>query len=143
MIVVPDLFGRSLDEELRLQMAEEFFTVTVVERVTTDHEPGTIFMQVPAAGSEAPGGVIITVEIAVAPQAEPVPNVVGRLESEAKQSLTSIGLGVNTRIIQNPDSGGETRPGRVWAQNPVAGTTDAGNQIANIWVNPPTEPEDL
>ena len=143
LIVVPDLFGRSIDEELRLQMKEEFFTVTVVERVTTDYESGTIFMQVPAAGSEAPGGVIITVEIAVEPQAEPVPNVVGLLESEAKQSLTSAGLGVNPRIIQNPDPGGETRPGRVWAQNPVAGTTDAGDRSTTIWVNPRTESEDL
>jgi len=143
VIVVPDLFGRSIDEELRLQMEDEFFTITVVERVRADYESGTIFMQVPAAGSEAPGGVIITVEIAVGPQADPVPSVVGLLESEAKQSLTSAGLGVNTRIIQNPDSGGETRPGRVWAQNPVAGTTDAGDQIATIWVNPSTASEDL
>ncbi len=143
VIVVPDLFGRSIDEELRLQMEDEFFTITVVERVRSDYESGTIFMQVPAAGSEAPGGVIITVEIAVGPQADPVPSVVGLLESEAKQSLTSAGLGVNTRIIQNPDSGGETRPGRVWAQNPVAGTTDAGDQIATIWVNPRAASEDL
>ncbi len=142
VIVVPDLSGRSIDEELRLQMEEEFFTITVVERVTTDYESGTIFMQVPAAGSEAPGGVIITVEIAVRPQTDPVPGVVGLLESEAKQSLTSAGLGVNTRIIQNPDPRGETRPGRVWAQNPVAGTTDAGDQIATIWVNPRAGSED-
>lgn len=143
VIVVPDLFGRSIDEELRLQMEEEFFTITVVERVTTDYESGTIFMQVPAAGSEAPGGVIITVEIAVGPRTDPVPSVVGLLESEAKQSLTSGGLGVNTRIIQNPDSGGETRPGRVWAQNPVAGTTDAGDRTTTIWVNPRAGSEDL
>ena len=139
-IVVPDLFGRSIDEELRLQMEEEFFTITVVERDTTDYESGTIFMQVPAAGSVAPGGVIITVEIAVGPSRDPVPNVVGLLESEAKQSLTSAGLGVITQVIQNPDAGGETLPGRVWAQNPVAGTTDVGDQIATIWVNPRAEP---
>ncbi|MCQ3807613.1 MAG: transglycosylase domain-containing protein [Acidimicrobiaceae bacterium] len=142
VIVVPDLFGRTIDEELRLQMEEEFFTITVVERETADYEPGTIFMQVPAAGSEAPGDVVITVEIAVEPQAVPVPSVVGLLESEAKQSLASAGLGVDTRIIQNPESEGETRPGRVWAQNPVADTTDAAGQIAIIWVNPRAGSED-
>ena len=142
VIVVPNLFGQFIDDELRLRMTEEFFTITVVERETTDYEPGTIFMQVPAAGTEAPGGVIITVEIAVAPWTDPVPGVVGLLESEAKQSLTSAGLGVDTRVIQNPDTGGETRPGRVWAQNPVAGTTDAGDQITTIWINPHAEPED-
>ncbi|MDE0701166.1 MAG: transglycosylase domain-containing protein [Acidimicrobiaceae bacterium] len=135
-IVVPDLFGRMIDEELRLQMEEEFFTITVVERETTAYPSGTIFMQVPAAGSVVPGGVIITVEIAVGPSVDPVPNVVGLLESEAKQSLASAGLGVITRLIQNPDAGSETRPGRVWAQNPVAGTTDVVDQIATIWVNP-------
>ena len=143
VIVVPDLFGRYIDEELRLQMEEEFFTITVVERATTDYESGTVFMQVPAAGSEAPGGVIITVEIAVEPRTDPVPDAVGLLESEAKQSLTSAGLGVDTRVIQNPDSGGESRPGRVWAQNPVAGTTEAGDQIVTIWVNPQAGSEDV
>ena len=138
LIVVPDLFGRAIDEELRLQMEEEFFTITVVERETADYESGTIFLQVPAAGTEAPGGVIITVEIAVGPRRDPVPDAVGLLESEAKQSLTSAGLGVNTRFIQNPDSNGEIRPGRVWSQNPVAGTTDLSDQIATIWVNPRT-----
>ncbi len=138
-IVVPDLFGRVVDEELRLQMEEEFFMITVVERETTAYPSGTIFMQVPAAGSVVPGGVIITVEIAVEPSADPVPDVVGLLESEAKQSLASAGLGVITRLIQNPDADSETRVGRVWAQNPVPGTTDVVDQIVTVWVNPQTE----
>ncbi len=142
LIVVPDLFGRVVDEELELQMEEGFFTITVVERETADYEPGTIFMQVPAAGSETPGGVLITVEIAVEPSRDPVPNVVGLLESEAKQSLAGAGFGVLTRIIQNPDPGGETRTGRVWAQNPVEGTTDVVEQTVTIWVNPRDDPED-
>ena len=137
VLIVPDLFGRTIeDEELQLQLEEQLFSLTVIERETADFQPGSIFLQVPTAGTEAPGGVVITVEVAVEPQAPQVPEVVGLLESEAKQLLASAGLGVDTRIIANPETFGETRPGRVWAQNPLAGIAEIGREIATIWVNP-------
>lgn len=141
-IVVPDLLGRLIDEQLQVQMQEEFFTLTIVERETTEHLAGTIFSQVPVAGTQAPGNVIITVEVAIEPQVTQFPELVGLLEGEAKQLITSAGLGVDTRIIANPEIAGETRPGRVWAQVPVAGDVAATSQIATIWVNPvaPTAP---
>lgn len=140
LIEVPDLFGRTIDEELQLQMKEEFFTIIIVERETTEYPSGTIFSQVPVAGSSVPGGVIVTVEVAVAPRGEPVPDVVGLLVTDARRSLANTGLIVSTRFAQNPNPAGETRPGRVWNQNPVAGTTDTPSPTATIWVNPQTEP---
>ncbi len=112
-----------------------------VERETDEHPAGTIFVQVPSAGTQVPGGTLLTVEVAVAPPAADVPNVIGLTEAEAKQTATGLGFGVDVEIVQNPEPDGEQRPGRVWAQDPSPDTPGDGIDTVRLRVNPEPEPE--
>jgi membrane peptidoglycan carboxypeptidase len=138
-IIVPDLIGRSLDETLFTELEESFFTLSPVDRITDEYPEGTIFFQAPAPGTSAPGNTLITVEIAVAPL--PVPDLLGLTEAVARQTLTGDGFLYEVTIEENPEPGGESGPGIVWAQDPAGGTDGSGIETVRIKVNPiPEEP---
>ncbi len=138
---VPNLIGRALDDALRLELEEGFWIIEAVEIETRDHEPGTIFNQVPAAESIVPGGSTITVEIAIEPEILPVPSVIGLTEAEAKQVITSAGFGVAVELIENPAVTDNPHPvGIVWSQDPPAETEGEGVLTVTITVNPEPPP---
>lgn len=136
-IIVPSLVGLTIDEARALQAEEEeeIYTLIEIERETYDFAPSTIYLQVPQAGATVPGGSLITVEVAIEPLIVPIPAVVGLLEAEARQAITSAGYGVDVKVIGNPEEG-ENREGRIWAQFPVAGIPERDREIVTIWVNP-------
>ena len=98
-------------------------------------------LQSPPAGTVVPGGIVITVEVAVAPAVQPVPNVIGLTLAEAKQALSGYGFGVEVEVLQNVDVEGETRSDRVWAQNPAAGSPGDGIDNVQLKVNPEPDPD--
>jgi beta-lactam-binding protein with PASTA domain len=139
--IVPNLVGRALDDALRLELEEGFWILEAVEIETRDHEPGTIFNQVPASESVVPGGSTITVEIAIEPEILPVPSVIGLTEAEAKQVITSAGFGVTVELIENPAVTDDPHPvGIVWSQDPPADTEGEEVLIVTITVNPEPPP---
>ncbi|MEM9468108.1 MAG: transglycosylase domain-containing protein [Actinomycetota bacterium] len=139
---VPNLIGFEANEFLREDLTGEpfFWAVEFVEVETRDHTPGRIFNQVPPAGQLVPGGSLITVEVAVAPELFPVPGVIGLSEALARQQLSAAGYAIDVQIEADPDAGDDPPSGIVWAQDPEAGTLDDTVQVVTIRVNPGDPP---
>ena len=140
-VEIPDLVGRIWDaEQVAAELEELTLGVAAIAVETVEFTEGTIIGQAPAARSLQRGGIIVTVEVAVAPELSSIsmPNVVGLSEAEARQVLAAAGLGVEVYVEPFFDEeaarfGGE--PGAVWRQVPSAGTTLEQGRSAEIWVN--------
>jgi penicillin-binding protein 1A len=141
-VLVPDLIGRTIDEELYAELNAGYFSLSPFDRITDEFPEGQIITQVPAAGTPAPGNVLITVEIAIAPLNAAVPNVLGLPEAVARQTLTGDGFLNEVSIEENPEPGeAGLVPGAVWAQDPAGGTDRDGVETVRIKVNPGSEAE--
>lgn len=136
-VEIPDLIGRIWDPEvLAAELEELSLQVQPVEVATDEFEAGTIVNQAPLPGSLQPGGITITVEVAVLPELPTmisVASVIGLSDAQARQVLAAEGLGVTTIFEPNPL---EIDPGYVWQQNPLPGTTIEVGGSATIWVQP-------
>ena len=141
-VEIPDLVGRVFDrQQLAAEMQALNLRITAVPVQTAEFAEGTIVGQAPAAGTQQPGGVTVTVEVAAAPELVPVemPDVVGITEGEARQVLAAAGLSVE--VVLEPyfdEEAGQFvgEPGVVWSQNPTAGTPMEAGATATIRVNP-------
>ena len=141
-VLVPDLIGRTIDEELYAELNAGYFSLSPFDRITDEFPEGQIITQVPAAGTPAPGNVLITVEIAIAPLTTAVSNVLGLPEAVARQTLTGDGFLNEVSIEKNPEPGeAGLVPGAVWAQDPAGGTDGDGVETVRIKVNPESEDE--
>ena len=140
-VQIPDLLGRKWDADaLTAEMEELTFLIGAIEVQTGEFPEGTIINQAPLPGSLQPGGIQITVEVAVSP---PLPDtisiadVIGLTKAEAKQVLSGDGLGIAVVTEQNPDEdGANTEAKIVWKQEPLPDTTLEAGQTVTIWVNP-------
>ena len=143
LVSVPSLIGRTLNEELLTELKEMFFVLSPFERETHEHEEGTIISQVPVAGREVPGLTLISVEVAVAPLGDPIPDVVGFTEAEARQTLGGDGFLHEVEYETDPEPDGDgVVAGVVWAQDPPAGTDREGIATVRLKVNPLPDPGD-
>ena len=141
-VEVPDLVGRPFDAE---QVVAELGGLTLrfaaVEVQTAEFDAGTIIGQAPAAGTLHPGGITVTVEVAVPVELPPVlmPEVVGLSEGEARGVLAAAGVGVDVLLEYYFDEetgqfGGD--PDIVWHQDPPPGTPIEPGDLATIRVEP-------
>lgn len=144
-VEVPDLVGRQWDQALlTAELAAVGFGINAVEVPSPVFPDGTVMGQAPAGGALRPEGTVITVEVAVAPEAPTavaVPTVVDLTEAEARQVLTGEGLGVETVVQAFGEAEGEIGPSVVWRQEPLPGTALAPGQLVTLWVTPAPRPE--
>ncbi len=133
---VPNLIGRTITDELRASLTEQYWTLRVLEVPTNAHPEGQVFNQVPAAGSVVPGGSSISVEVAVPAPITPVPSVIGLAEDAARQRLQRDGFAMVVTYATNPAGGDGATPGQVWAQTPAANTEDEDLETVSVTVNP-------
>ncbi|MEZ5169049.1 MAG: PASTA domain-containing protein [Acidimicrobiales bacterium] len=136
-VTVPDLFGLTVDEATAA-LGGTSLRLNPLERETAEYPEGTIVFQTPGSGTSVPGGSLVTVEVAVAPADEPVPEVIGLTEAEARQTLSSAGFTFSVDYETNPDSENPT-PGVVWAQDPPGGSSREGVDTVHLKVNPPVD----
>ena len=141
-VEIPNLVGRAWSAEaVTAELEALTLGVAATEVVTVEYPEGTIMGQAPAAGSLQRGGIVVRVEVAVAPELPEViamPDVVGLSEAEARQVLAAAGLGLEVFVEPFFDEeagrfGGD--PGAVWRQEPAPGTALEAGQSAQIWVN--------
>jgi serine/threonine-protein kinase len=131
-VQVPDLIGLTVDEAAAA-LAGTSLQLAIQPIVTDDHPPGVVFNQSPTGGTSVPGGFSVIVEVAEAPQALTVPDVVGLSAGEARATLTAAGFAVAEQAEVDP---GGSAPGTVWKQSPGSGTpADVGDTVT-IVVNP-------
>jgi beta-lactam-binding protein with PASTA domain/tRNA A-37 threonylcarbamoyl transferase component Bud32 len=80
---------------------------------------GSVISTSPAAGTPAPRGSTVTINVSSGPETATVPNVVGDTQSDATDELTNAGFDVT--VVQVPSTA--QNAGRVITQNPTAGTS--------------------
>ncbi|TWD27166.1 serine/threonine-protein kinase [Streptomyces sp. T12] len=117
---LPDVTGDD-PEDARAELEEAGLKVEIAtERVTSEHDAGTVARQTPGAGGQAAEGDTVTLTLSKGPEMVEVPDVVGDSVDEAREKLEGAGFGVkedrgllglfgDTVKDQSVD-GGETAP---------------------------------
>ncbi|MEU0288578.1 Stk1 family PASTA domain-containing Ser/Thr kinase [Streptomyces sp. NPDC006147] len=117
---LPDVTGDD-PEDARAELEEAGLKVEIAsERVTSEHDAGTVARQTPEAGGQAAEGDTVTLTLSKGPEMIEVPDVVGDSVDEAREKLEGAGFGVkedrgllglfgDTVKDQSVD-GGETAP---------------------------------
>jgi penicillin-binding protein 1A len=148
---VPDVLGLQADEAAT-QLNAAGFAVTQSQCLDRSHAPGTVVRQTPAGGVSYPIGSAVNICAAVgelpsifgSPTPKPnrppprgteatVPNVVGESRARAQGDLQRAGFEVATQ--RECDPSGSTDSGRVWKQDPPAGSTARTGTAVTIWYN--------
>ena len=122
---VPDVVGKTQDEA---RSALDDFKVTVVPREDDEAEPGTVLSQDPAARGRAPRGSTVRLTVAIEPKQIAVPDVVGRSQNAATQTLSGRGFEVSS-AVEDVDT--LARDGKVLKQSPSpnGGKVDRGSTV--------------
>jgi len=134
-LVMPELIGLTLENaELNLEndgLGNQ--TLTVIEVIDADSEPGLVLGQSPEAGTSLLNSSKILVEVAIQPaeaSKTKVPDLIGEVLVDVSPLLASLGLGYEIALIPNPENENEL-PEIIWAQNPNPGTmVDSGSVIS-------------
>ncbi len=114
---VPDVRNKKVDSA-QDTLAQKGFQVEVVNQTNESVPADTVFDQDPKPGGQAPKGSKITVIVSSGPQQSPVPNVVGRDQSEAANILGQSGF--TTSIQTQPSE--SVAEGKVIRTDPAAPT---------------------
>jgi eukaryotic-like serine/threonine-protein kinase len=111
---VPDVVGKTEDEA---RAALDGFRVVAQDKEDTKAEPGTVLAHKPAKGELRRGSTVI-LAVAIEPKKVAVPDVVGRTQNLATQTLSGAGfeLVVEETTVDTP-----TEDGRVLKQSPASG----------------------
>ena len=119
-------------------MLADGFTVVLRDARSDEYPPGAVVAQQPVAGSRAPPGSAILLDVATgAALVATVPDVLGRDEAGAVRTLYEAALAAEIhRDPEPPSPGVEERSGLVWKQFPAAGTIRAQGGHVRVWINP-------
>ncbi|HEV2774198.1 MAG TPA: PASTA domain-containing protein, partial [Solirubrobacteraceae bacterium] len=123
-VSVPNVVGKTTEQA---RSALDAFRVTVEEREDDEAEPGTVIAQDPARGQLARGGTV-RLTVAVEPKQISVPDVVGRSQNSATQTLSRRGFEV---VVEDVDVDSPDEDNRVQEQSPTpeGGRVDRGSTI--------------
>jgi len=101
------------------------------------YPPGYVIAESPAAGSDAPGGSLVTITVSNGQATAEIPDVLDRTEADATAALQGDGFTVKVVHQAEPKSpGAGSRKGRVWKQTPSGTTSAAVGATVTIYVNP-------
>ncbi|MFN8078798.1 MAG: Stk1 family PASTA domain-containing Ser/Thr kinase [Kineosporiaceae bacterium] len=124
---VPDVMKQWVDNA-RQMLGNAGFEVEVIEEDNPDVDPGFVFGQDPAGGTQAPKGSKVQITVSKGAQSQ-VPDVVGRPFEEAKQILEDAGFQVDRQQVFG-NFGGDT----VRRQQPRAGTLAPNGSTITLFV---------
>ena len=122
---VPNVVGKTQDEA---RSALDDFKVTVTSKEDDEAEPGTVLAQDPAARGRAPRGSTVRLTVAIEPTQIDVPDVVGRTQNAATQTLSGRGFEVSS-AVEEVDT--LAQDGKVIKQSPSpnGGKVDRGSTV--------------
>ncbi len=128
-VAVPEVGGLP-EAEAKTRLEAAGLAMTAEPRASRDRPAGAVVEQNPGAGALAAPGSTVTVTVSTGPpRTVSVPGVLGRSVDEVVRLLQEAGLTTEV-VVAEPEAGQGTRPGRVWKQEPGAGTTlDEGQQV--------------
>ena len=138
---LPDVVGQPLDAA-RATLGELGLTTKVVEQETDEKEAGTVLSSDPKAGTSVRAGSSVTLTVAAEPSTATVPDVVGRSEASATNSLQSAGFTVR---VTTESTTNESQDDRVISSDPAAGQERDRDTVVTIVVgkyDPPASTPD-
>ena len=122
-VTVPDLKGLTV-QEAQSELSDQGLTVGTVEEVDDpDTEQGKIIDSNPGAGTSVSPATKINVRVGTGKV--PVPNVVGKTQSEAQTIIAAANLQVETKFKAT----NSVPEGQVISQSPKDGTVDIGGTV--------------
>jgi len=113
---VPDVVGMA-QEDADAALTNAGFDVKVVDQASSTVSKGDVIEQDPTAGVTAQIGSTVTIRVSTGPATTTVPNVVGKTQAQAVNSLTAAGFLAQVTL----QTGGGT-VGDVVDQSPASGT---------------------
>ena len=124
LVTVPNVVGRTTEQA---RSALDAFKVVIEEREDDDAQSGTVIAQDPARGQLARGATV-RLTVAVEPKQIAVPNVVGRSQNSATQTLSRRGFEV---VVEDVDVDSPAEDNRVQEQSPTpnGGKVDRGTTV--------------
>jgi serine/threonine-protein kinase len=126
---VPDLLDLASSEDARLALTEARLVFGKVTPQDSDKPEGTVIAQDPAANTAVDIGTLVS--ITVSSGKIPVPNVVGKTQTDAKNALLNAGFLVEVVLEEN----GTVAENTVIAQNPAADSVTLKGTIVTIKVS--------
>ena len=134
--VLPSVIGLRLEDAQRV-LSEGGFRVGGTGHTSGAYPPGTVTAEIPAAGTPARAGELVTLVVATGPpQQTAVPEVLATFAADATALLRASGLDAQVVTQPEPPPRDPARTTRVWKQSPPAGTVvDQGTRVT-VWVNP-------
>ena len=126
---VPDLLDLASSEDARLALTEARLVLGKVTPKDSDKPEGTVIAQDPAANTAVDIGTLVS--ITVSSGKIPVPNVVGKTQTDAKNTLLNAGFMVEVVFEEN----GTVAENTVTAQNPAADSVTLKGTIVTIKVS--------
>lgn len=119
---VPNAVGRP-QAQARDALVQAGFTVTTAE-VFADQPKGTVVAQDPPAGTKAPPGSKVRVNVSKGPADVEIPNLVGTSATDAQAALEAKGF----KVSLNPVPSNEPA-GTAVAQHPAGGAAPKGSTV--------------
>ncbi len=129
---VPKLVGMTVDaardalEQLKMKAG----AVTEVSSATAPK--GQVLTQAPTAGAEARADATVDLQVSSGPAAQPVPSVIGKSRSGAKDALEKAGFAVGTLHVGSND---DYDSGIVIRQQPAANTQAPPGTKVDLTIN--------
>jgi serine/threonine-protein kinase len=128
-IEVPSVVGLTEDEATSLLDAENFRTT--VKDVESTKPAGTVLTQTPAGSTKAPKNSIVKLTVAKEPESATVPDVVGRTQANALNTISAQGFEARV-VVGNALTPADD--GKVIAQAPSPGQKLKKGQTVTITV---------
>jgi serine/threonine-protein kinase len=129
-VAIPNAVGVT-ETEARDRLAAAGLQASTVKVFATE-PAGQVIAQSPAAGSSAPKGSSVRLNVSKGPSTVTVPSVVGSLAADAETRIEAAGLKPNAVRVPAAEA-----PGTVVAQNPTGGQAQAGSTVRlNISTGP-------
>lgn len=131
VVEVPDLLG--MDIEKARHDNKDVFSIVRKSEKPSDEPAGTILEQSPEEGEKVKGNkeTVIYVVVSSGSNSKVLENYVGETSENAQKKLKEAGLQVN--VIERKDDNSEE--GKVFAQEPVAGSVISNGGLVVIYVN--------
>ena len=126
---VPDLIDLASIEDVRSALTEARLVLGKVTPKDSDKPEGTVIAQDPAANTSVDVGTLVSVTVSSGKV--PVPNVVGKTQTEAKNTLLNAGFLVEVVFEEN----GAVPENTVIAQNPSASSVTLKGTTVTIKVS--------
>ncbi|MDP2234377.1 MAG: Stk1 family PASTA domain-containing Ser/Thr kinase [Actinomycetota bacterium] len=127
LVKVPDVLDQK-QGEAKTNLEKAGFSVKVVDEASDVVKTGLVIRQTPDGGVSIEAGSQVTIVVSTGSKKAPVPDVIGKTESEAKATLTAAGFEPLVNYQTSPDDG------IVLTQDPFAPFEAKFGSTVTIWV---------